>query len=261
MTGTAVQQTAPDFTKKIIYSASVQLETTNFDAALAAVDKLTADMGGFVENSNVSGDPEYGSDGSRRVVNRTASYRLRVPADRFEAALAQADGLGNVLSTQRTAVNVTSQFIDSEARLDSLKTQEQRLLAMVEKAVDVDTLVALEERLSDVRYQIEDLERTLKNLQTEVDYSTIDLSVREVTVYTPTVTVRRTFGERMADALSDGWHGFGRGMQSLAVFLAGALPVLVLLAALAAAAVLLARGVRRRRARHVSPPDTPEKKE
>jgi hypothetical protein len=256
----AAQTTAADFTKKIIYSANLQIETTDFDAALRAVDKLVADRGGFVADSSVWGDPDYQPDGSVRVVNRNASYTLRVPAGQFEAALAQAGTIGNVLSTSRQAQNVTSQFTDNEARLDSLETQEKRLLAMVDKATDVDVLVTLEERLSDVRYQIEDLQRTLKNMQMDVDYSTISMSVREVAVYTPTAGVRRSFGQKIADAFSDGWHSFGRTMQNAAVFLVGALPVLLVLAVLAVVVILIVKASGRKNARKRKTPPPAEPK-
>jgi len=256
----AAQTTAADFAKKIIYSANLQLETTDFDAALRAADKLVADRGGFVADSSVWGDPDYQPDGSVRVVNRNASYTLRVPADQFEAALAQAGTIGNVLSTSRQAQNVTSQFTDNEARLDSLQTQEKRLLAMVDKATDVDVLVTLEERLSDVRYQIEDLQRTLKNMQMDVDYSTITLTIREVAVYTPTKGVQRSFGQKIADAFDNGWRGFAASMQNLAVFLVGALPVLLVLAVLAVVIILIVKASSRKNAkkRKLPPPDEPK---
>lgn len=94
---------------------------------------------------------------------------------------------GNVLSTSRSAQNVTSSYTDFEARLSSLNTQEERLLDMLSKSTDVETLIALEQRLSDVRYEIEAIERNLRNYDAQIRYSTIDLSIREVELYTPTV--------------------------------------------------------------------------
>lgn len=242
-----VSNSAADYAKKIIYSASLQIETTQFDSATAAVDELVSHFGGFVESSNISGDPRYDDDGTTRVVNRRASYSLRIPADQLDSALSQAGAIGNVISTHREAENITSQFTDNEARLDSLQVQEQRLLAMLEKSEDVETLVALEERLGDVRYEIEEIQRTLKNWQMEVDYSTIDLNISEVEVYTPTAAVRRTFLQKIDDALSDGWSGFAHGVQNLAIFIAGALPTLIFLAIVAAAAILIAKKIRRRK--------------
>lgn len=246
-----------DITQKIIYSGNLEIETTTFDDALKAIDKLVADAGGFVENSNISGSTSYQSDGTTRIVDRYADYTLRVPSDKFQSAMGQAGAIGNVTSSGTNTENITSQYIDQEARRDSLKVQEQRLLAMLEKSEDVETLVALEARLSEVRYEMESIERTLRNWQLQVDYSTIQLSLREVAVYTPTAAVQRTFGQKLADALGDGWNGFVRGMQDFTVFLARSLPTLVVLAVLAAVVIVVIRRVCKRRRRGVVPPDVP----
>ena len=60
---------------------------------------------------------------------------------------------------------------------------------MLSKSEDVETLIALEQRLSDVRYEIESIERSLRNYDMQIKYSTVDLDLREVEVYTPTVSV------------------------------------------------------------------------
>ena len=120
---------------------------------------------------------------------------------------------------------MTSQYTDYEARLDSLRTQEERLLAMLEKSEDVESLIALEQRLADVRYELESIERNLRNLDLQISYSTVNLNPRgEVEVYTPTVPVQRTFSEKLSDAFSDGWTGFVRGLQYFCLGLASSLP-------------------------------------
>ena len=147
-------ESVSDYTAKIIYSANLSLQTTEFDEAVAALERMTASFGGVVERSDVTGDISYESDGTTRVVNRWGYYTLRVPCARFEEFLTQTQGLGNVISSSKYAENVTSQYTDYEARLSSLYTQEERLLSMLEKSEDVDSLIALEQRLADVRYEI-----------------------------------------------------------------------------------------------------------
>ena len=178
-----------DFAAKIIYSASLQIQTTEFDASLAALEHSVKDFGGFVENSDTSGNIRYQDDGTARVVDRYAYYTVRVPADRFEEFLQQSGTLGNITDSSRNAQNVTSQYTDYEARRSSLRTQEDRLLSMLEKAEDVETLIALEQRLADVRYELESIERNLRNLDMKISYSSVDITLCEVEKYTPTVPV------------------------------------------------------------------------
>lgn len=234
-----------DAASKIIYSANLQAQTTDFDAAIAALDKQITAFGGFIERSDISGDTQYNNDGTTTVVNRWADYTIRVPAAKFEEFLRQTEGLGNVTSVSRYAENVTSQYTDYEARLSSLRTQEERLLAMLEKSEDVESLIALEQRLSDVRYELESIERNLRNLDLQISYSTVNLYLEEVEIYTPTVSVQRTFSEKLSDAFSDGWTGFVRGLQYFCLGLASSLPGLVLFVLIVLAIFFIVRKILR----------------
>ena len=120
---------------------------------------------------------------------------------------------------------------------------------MLAKSEDVETLIALEQRLSDVRYEIESIERNLRNYDMQIKYSTVNLDLREVEVYTPTVPVRRTFGQKLADSLSDGWNGFTRGIQNVILGLASALPALILLAVIIAAVIVCIKKPQKRKAK------------
>ena len=240
--------------QKIIYSADVTVETLEFDKALDALDQMISELGGFAESANVSGNSRYDSDGTVQITDRAAYYTIRVPADRFREALDRTGSIGNVISATEDAQNVTSQFIDQEARQNSLEVQEERLLELLSQAADVDTLVTLEARLSEVRYEIESIERTLRNMQNQVDYSTITLSLYEVAVYTPTASVQRTFGQRVSDALSGGWTNFSRTMEDLFIGILYSLPALLLLAVIVIVAVVVIRRVRRKRHGHPLPP-------
>ena len=235
------------FTEKIIYSGHVRLQTTAFDDTLAQLEKAVANCGGFVQDSSVDGSTRTMADGTTAVVDRWAYYTVRVPADQFEAFLNDTDGIGNVISSSRSQENVTTQYTDYEARLESLNIQEERLLAMLEESGDLESLIALEARLSEVRYEIESIQRNLRSLDQRIAYSTVNLEIQEVEVYTPTVPVQRTFGQKLSDAFADGWSGFVAFLSALTLALASALPGLVLLAIVVVVAIVVLRTVLRRR--------------
>ena len=268
MTTEVTQDDAPeaastDVASKIIYSADLSAQTTDFDAAIATLDAQITAFGGFIERSDINGDTRYNDDGTTTVVNRWAYYTVRIPCEQFESFLHETEGFGNVTSTSRDAQNVTSAYTDFEARLSSLNTQEERLLDMLAKSEDVETLIALEQRLSDVRYEIESIERNLRNYDMQIKYSTVDLDLREVEIYTPTVSVTRTFGEKLSDSLADGWKSFTRSIQYLILDLASALPALILLAVIIVVVIVLVKKYRKkRRARKAAqqPPQDGEQK-
>lgn len=247
------------YVEKIIYSGYVYLETTAFDRAVASLEQVVQAYGGFVQSSNVSGDTYY--EGSTVAVrDRWAYYTVCIPAEQFEEFMACTEGMGNVTNSGRTAENVTSQYTDYEARLTSLNTQEERLLAMLEQSNDLDSLIALEERLSEVRYEIESIERSLRNLDQKVRFSTVDLTIQEVELYTPTVTVQRSFGEKLSDSFTKGWSRFGRQCQNFIIDLAGSLPTILLLLVLFGGGTVVVCKVRKKvRAKKQTPPQTEQK--
>ena len=236
------------YAEKIIYSGRVYMETTEFDDAVAALDRAVKEFGGFVQDSSVNGNARRYEDGTTVVEDRWAHYVVRIPAAKFDAFMALTDGIGNVTSSSRTAENVTSQYTDYEARLESLYTQEERLLVMLEQSGDLESLITLEERLSEVRYEIESIERNLRNLDQKLSYSTITLELQEVEVVTQTTTVQRTFGQKLADACSSGWNSFVVRLQRFILNVARSLPTLVILAVLAVAVILVVRRIRKKHA-------------
>ncbi len=263
--GSAADTEVSSLAEKIIYSGHASIETTDFDNAIRTLENFVQDCGGFIERSNSGGNTRRREDGTTALVNRWADYTGRVPAEKFDDFMSLTDGIGNVIESGRSAENVTSQYTDYEARLNSLNIQQERLLAMLEQSGDLESLIALEERLSEVRYEIESIERNLRNLDQRLAYSDVSLYINEVEVYTPTVTVQRSFGQKLSDAFSDGWVSFTRGLQRFVINLAQALPALVLWAVIiAVAAIVLCKSLRKRRAKKAEKPETAaedEKKE
>ena len=225
-----------EFTEKIIYTGHVYVETTDFDGSIAALNAAVTRYGGFIQDSNISGH----SNGDRTaVVDRYAYYVIRIPAEHFDTFMSCTGDIGNVTSSGRNAQNVTSQYTDYEARLSSLRTQEERLLTMLGTAGDLESLIALEQRLSEVRYEIESIERELRNLDQRLAYSTVNIDLQEVEIYTQTAPVQRSFGEKLTDSLSDGWQDFLTGCENLLLGVAQSLPVLLLLLVVLLAVVII----------------------
>ena len=234
---------------KIIYSADVQVETTDFDASLTKLDELVQEYGGWVESSSVNGS-NYNDRSRGNVSRRSANYTLRFPYDRFDALMNSLSSLGNVPYTHTYTQNVTAQYYDVQARLTAYTAQEQRLLEMMEIAETVEDIIILEDRLTEIRYQIESLQSTLNNWDRQVSYSTVYLDLTEVQEYTPEPYVQPSFGQRLLSALEDGWEGVSNFLEDLLFFLAEALPTLLLLAVISVPVVLLARlGAKKRKAK------------
>ena len=214
---------------KIIYSASATVETTDFDGSIAKLLALVEENKGWVEASSMSG-ANYRSIARGSSYNRSASYTLRIPSDKFELLMGSLSQIGNVPYSHTYTENVTSQYYDTQARLTAYQTQETRLLEMMEKAETVSDVIAIEEKLTELRYQIESLQSALKNWDRQVSYSTIDLEVMEVSEYTP--EPQQSYGQELWQALTGAFRNLGQFFKDLLVFLVSAVPTILVLTAL-----------------------------
>ena len=224
------EEEAAALSEKLIYTGQLTVESLEFDKACQTVQELLDKVGGFVENSSVSGSTYYTEDGEPRLDDRYASYRLRVPSAKFDEFMESAGQLGNVTDRGTNVDNITSQYYDTDARLTSYQVQYDRLLALMEKAEKMEDILAIENQLTQVRYQIESLETTLRGWQNQVDYSTVNITIREVVRYTP--AAKLSFFERLANAFEDSLRSFGYWLENSSFSIIYALPYLVLLAVL-----------------------------
>ena len=231
---------------KIIYSSDVNVETTDFEGTLANLEEMIRQYGGWIQSSSISGADFYNQSRGNRSA-RSANYVLRIPSAKFDAMMNGLSALGNVPYSHTYTENVTAQYYDVQARLTAYKTQEARLLEMMEVAETVEDIILLEDRLTELRYEIESLQSTLNNWDRRVSYSTINLNISEVWEYTPEPEQKISYGRELWLALLDGVRGVGDFFSDLLLFLVGALPVLLVLGVLAAIIVPLVKKGRARR--------------
>ncbi len=244
--GAAAETTPDERPDKIIYSANAQVETTDFDGTLAKLDQMVQDYGGWIQSSSINGS-NYADRSRGRISRRSADYTLRIPSDRFQELMAGLSNLGNVPYSYVYTENVTAQYYDVQARLTAYTAQETRLLELMEKAETVEDIIRLEDRLTEVRYQIDSLRSSLKNWDRQVSYSSVYLSIAEVQEYSPEPQVQPSYSERLGSALRDGLRGTGNFFKNLLLWLVEALPVLVLLLVLILIPVLILRKRRKNR--------------
>ena len=244
--------------EKLIYSASATVETTEFDGTIEKLSALVEQYGGFVESSSVNGSNYY-TQSRGYSSTRCASYVIRVPSDKFSALMGSLSTLGNVPYSHTYTENITAQYYDTDARLTAYQTQEARLLEMMEAAETVEDLIAIEEKLTELRYQIESLQSTLKNWDRQVAYSTLDLEVQEVVEYTP--ESRMSYGQELALALCSGLKRTGEFFKDLLLAIVGALPALVILAVVLAILIPVWKKRRKARKARKNPPAEKPKEE
>ncbi|HBD85976.1 MAG TPA: hypothetical protein DC001_00950 [Clostridiales bacterium] len=227
---------------KIIYSAYAEIETRDFDASVAGVYSLITRYGGFLETSSVTGNDYYASRSSR-----SASFVIRIPSQHFEALTGSLTELGNVPYSSTSAQNITARYNDTQSRLDAYEIEYDRLLSMLEQAKTVEEMLAIEQRLSDVRYSIQSLSDTISGWDSLISYSTVELRLDEVVEYTEEPLETGNYWEEVGAAFSATLKGLGRFFKNLLKAVIAVSPILVVLAAAAAVVLLALRPFRRGR--------------
>ena len=207
---------------KIIYTTNLSLESKDYDAARAALDAALNDAGGYLESSS-----EYSDVGSSRSVNLT----FRVPEENYQSFLDAVAQAGNVTYKSQQADDVTTQYMDVETRLANLEAQRTRLQELQAQADNLSDLLQIETSLTDVQSQIESWQSQLDWYSNQVQQCTVYVNLSEVQNYTPT---DESFLGSVGAAFAQGWSNFVNGLQQLAVWLAGAWPVVLVIAAAAA---------------------------
>ena len=207
---------------KLVYTVDMRIETLNYDTSVQSIEALTEQFGGYIEYSQVENDH----------INshwlRNASFTLRIPAAQLDAFVSSCGDVGNVCSVGKRTENRTTEYTDLASRLDTLQIEEKSLQELLEDAKDLDSIVALHGYLSDVRYQIEQIQTRMRGIDGLVSYSTVNLYLEEVTVASEVVTPKSSFGERLSARMHNSWRSFCDGMENFGVFMLGELPLFLL---------------------------------
>ena len=197
--------------QKLIHTAGLTMETTAFDEAVAALEKLVSESGGYFSNSNVR---NYSSG------YRSADYVVRVPAGNFDAFLEQAGDLCHLLRRSTNTEDVSEVYYDTSGRLKTQQTKLARLQDLLARAESMEDIITIESAISETEQQIEYLSGTLSHYDALVDYATVNIELNEVYRLSNTEEPAQGFGSRFLTALKSGWKNFVSDGESLLISLA-----------------------------------------
>ncbi len=229
--------TVQDPNRKLIKNVYMDLETKNFEEVTTALNRKVTELGGYIECSNVSYPGSYDQYTGRRSMNLSA----RIPCERLDDFVQQVETAGNVTYKSENVTDVTLQYKDTESRKNSLLVEQKRLNELMKKAETVEDIIAIESRLSQVRYELESIESQLRTYDNQVDYSTVNVNINEVVDYTP--VKESTVWERISEGFSASLTAVGEFFKNLFVGILAFSPIIILIAAVIAIIVLIIRAV------------------
>ena len=231
----------PEAGRLLIRTVTMSAETKEFDRVKTDVEAQVKFLGGYIEYSSVAGT------GNDRDL-RTAYYQVRIPADQLDTLLEKVGNSCTVISSGESTSDVTLEYVDSKARVESLRVEYNQLLELLDNAQDLDTIIVLQNRMSDVRYEIEYYESNIRVLENQVTYATLNLSLTEVLEETeveePHVV---TYQERVSDQFADTWENTKIFFQDLLLDIIAAIPGLIVLAVFLIAGLIVLLVFKRKR--------------
>lgn len=228
--------------RKWVITMSLTAETENLADAMGLLAEKIQESGGYVESQSISGT----AANSGR--SPSAYITVRIPAEQLDSFVEDVSGMTNVVSSSRYVEDITLSYTDTEGRVKALKTEEARLLELMEQAETMSDLLEIEERLTEVRYHLENYTSTLRLYDNQVDYATLDLTLREVKKFTP--PEKQGFWQKVTSGLADSMVDLGQGMVDVTAWVLIELPYLVLVGLLGWLTVFLTRrSIKKRRAK------------
>lgn len=218
MTKSQAQEGTPDMEdmalleEKLVYHCNLEIETLDYAATMTSVKAAIAKYSGVIqsESESDSGHDWY-YESYRKTSGTLHNYlRVRIPSKDYTNFLEELDGVGKVISKTTSVDNISQKYYDTTAQIEALQIQEKNLLAMLEKCETIEDMITVEQRLSEVQYQLNDLQTTRRYMDMDVAYSYVNIGISEVMEYRQdSEPVRRnTFADRLKNTLLSTGRGF-----------------------------------------------------
>jgi truncated hemoglobin YjbI len=185
-----------DTTKKIIKEGEINFETGDVAETRKQVLASLKKLGGYVDNDS---ETTNGEENRKEFV-----LNIRIPAKNFDAFLGNVSATATKIDSRNIRIqDVTAQFIDIKTRLNNKKLLENRYQDLLKKATKISDLLDIENKLTEIRSDIESTQTQLNYMSKQVAYSSLS-----ITFYTRQVAqVDAGFGfmYKLKQSAANGW--------------------------------------------------------
>ena len=199
---------------KLIYRASVNIQTTKFGEEVDKVKARVEEFGGYIENMN-----EYNGGYYDNSSYKEGNFTVRIPKDKYRAFLDGITENSHVTNISENVEDVGEQYFDIESRLNMLKTKEERLQALLKKADKLSDIIEIESSLTEVQYQIDMYQSNLNHYDSLIDYSTVDIYISQVAHVGEGLAGENNFLARLGRNFLNGLHGFVKKIDNFVMWI------------------------------------------
>ena len=177
------------------------------------VRKLAEENGGYVDSFN-SGI--YYSDSAKSINLKNGNISIRLPQESCIMVKENISTLGKVKDQSESSEDITSQYVDTQGRLNAKKLEEERLLDILSKCETVEDIIKVEERLGYIRADIEAYTSSINNWDKLVNFSTLNISVTEIG-NTELDKISPDFGQKMKNSFIESFNIVIDSLQNFSI--------------------------------------------
>lgn len=221
--------------RKLITTVNLDIETQGYDVLMGWIQEKVKTLGGYIENSDMY---SYSNE------LRNASLTIRVPSDKLGEFVDSISNEGNVTRKSTSEEDVTLNYIDIESHRNAMLVERDTLMELLDKAESLEDTLSIRDRLTNVQWELERLEGTLRTLDSQIDYSTVNLSITEVKLYTEETP--EGWWDRASTGFIDTLENIGIFFSELGIFLISNSPVLAILGIIAVVIVIVVKKANKR---------------
>ncbi|WP_409969278.1 DUF4349 domain-containing protein [Bengtsoniella intestinalis] len=209
-TGGGMTTTKETQGNKFIYTVYLEGETIDFETDATALKDLVASMDGYFEYAS---EENYGS-------YRRGSYTIRLETSQLDAFTEQTSAVLLITDFTSQVEDISYQYYDTQGRLETQQLKLERLQALLEQAETMEDLITLESAISETQEAIDNYSGTMVYYNSQVDYATVELTLREVSTLSNVELTPVGFGGRLGNAFTNGITNFIDGLGDMAIWLA-----------------------------------------
>lgn len=210
---------------KIIRTSNLSIQTLKFDDMISYIEKDINRVNGYIQYSEIDGIELS----QNRYNDRMGTIIARIPVDSYDDFLNDINDFGSISNKSESIVDVSLSYMDKESRINSLDVQTERLLEIMAEADDVEMILAIENSLTDIRYEKENLTSEVRKLDNEIEYSTFNIDVFEVEEEMQLEVVEKTLGDRIVYTFKDSIDLIKSFFEVILIVVLGLSPIIILI--------------------------------
>lgn len=201
--------------EKLVYRANLDIETLEFNKSLQDLKDLIAQNNGIIQGENYRDNNSIIGYGYRS--GRTIDIAIRIPTPNYNTFISTINNVGKVRSQSSTVENISQEYYNTKAYLDSYKTQLDKLQEMYEYAETIEEMITIESRIAEVNAEILRLTTKIQSMDLDVAYSTVDIRLEEVVEYSKDEPIegQRTFIDRLKATIKESIENLRYGAEDM----------------------------------------------